>query len=272
MVVGEARVARAAANNAAVRRRVVLLGASNLTLGFGTALDEARAAWGAPLDVLAALGHGRSYGLESRVLGRTLPGILQSGLWPALARQAPAPVAALITDVGNDIMYGAAPATICRWIEQCLDHLAATGARVVLTLLPLAGVGRLSAWRYRLFRACLFPGCRLSFTDAMDSAEALQAGMTALARERGVALVCPPADWYGFDPIHIRRGARREAWGELLRAWRESERAVASPPGGLSQALYLSRLQPERQRRFGVERCATQPCGRLREGTTIALY
>ena len=270
MVVGEAQVARP--TSPTVRRRAVLLGASNLTLGFGTAIDQARAVWGQPLDVLAALGHGRSYGLESRVLGRSLPGILQSGLWPALAGQAEAPLAALITDVGNDIMYGATPAMICRWLEHCLDHLAARGARVVLTLLPLASVGRLSAWRYRFFRACLFSGCGLSLTDAMDRAEALQAGLRALARARGAAIVCPPAEWYGFDPIHIRRGARREAWCELLRAWREGDCPVASPRGGLSQALYLSRLQPERQRRFGVERCAVQPCGRLREGTTIALY
>jgi len=82
-------------------RRVVLLGASNLTRGISTAVETARLQWGRPLDVMAALGHGRSYGLASRLLCRTLPSIVECGLWPALAARPPAPTAALVTDVGN---------------------------------------------------------------------------------------------------------------------------------------------------------------------------
>ena len=119
----------------------------------------------ARLEVLAALGHGRSYGLESRVLGRSLPGILQSGLWPALAARQSNEVAALVTDVGNDIVYGARAAVILEWIAECLTRLAAARARTVITLLPLAGISALPPWRYRLLRTLLFPGCRLSFAD-----------------------------------------------------------------------------------------------------------
>jgi hypothetical protein len=60
--------------------RWVLLGASNLTLGLGTVLSTIRNPSPAPLDILAAPGHGRSYGATSRVLCRELPGILQCGL------------------------------------------------------------------------------------------------------------------------------------------------------------------------------------------------
>ena len=60
--------------------RAVALGASNLTRGFRTVVSAARAAWGPEVQVLAALGHGRSYGAPSRVPFRTLPGILESGL------------------------------------------------------------------------------------------------------------------------------------------------------------------------------------------------
>src|SRR5205807_8069752 len=56
-------------------RRVVVLGASNVSLGFGTIVETAARLWGAPLDLLAAFGHGRSYGLRKSVLGRELPGI-----------------------------------------------------------------------------------------------------------------------------------------------------------------------------------------------------
>jgi hypothetical protein len=42
--------------------RVVALGASNLTRGFQTIVSTARLVWGPDVEVLAALGHGRSYG------------------------------------------------------------------------------------------------------------------------------------------------------------------------------------------------------------------
>jgi len=271
MIVGEAEVAQSTAGGRRPQR-VVLLGASNLTLSFGAALDQARAVWGGPLEVLAALGLGRSFGLESRFWGRTLPGILDCGLWPALTERPPAAVAALLTDVGNDIMFGADPATIVQWVERCLDRLAAVDARVVLTLLPLASVARLSPGRYLLFRSCFFPGCRLSRAEALRRGEALQIGLEAIAVRRGVPTVCQPADWYGFDPIHLRRGVRREAWNTILAPWREGPLRLTTARSGLSQSLYLQRLRPERQRRFGIERCAAQPAGRLRDGTTIALY
>ena len=64
--------------------RVCLLGASNLTRGFAAAVRVTRGALGGPLEFHAALGRGRSFGGPSSFLGRTLPGIAQSGLWPGL--------------------------------------------------------------------------------------------------------------------------------------------------------------------------------------------
>ena len=63
--------------------RVVLLGASNLTRGISTVVGTARRLLGPMPHVFVAYGHGRSYGVRSRVLIRGLPGILNCGLWPA---------------------------------------------------------------------------------------------------------------------------------------------------------------------------------------------
>ena len=46
--------------------RVIALGASNLTRGFRTVVSAARAAWGPEIQLLASLGHGRSYDAPSR--------------------------------------------------------------------------------------------------------------------------------------------------------------------------------------------------------------
>src|SRR5690606_17242178 len=75
-------------------RRVVMLGASNLTRGVSTVLATAQAYWGAnPVDALFALGHGRSYGITTNVLGRILSSIRDCGLWKALDDRPSAPTA-----------------------------------------------------------------------------------------------------------------------------------------------------------------------------------
>ncbi|MCZ6542107.1 MAG: hypothetical protein O6768_00410, partial [Planctomycetota bacterium] len=94
------------------RPRVVLLGASNLTRGISRAVGIAQAILGTPLEVLIAMGHGRSYGQRSRVLGRSLPGIVDCGLWDALLHGSGRPTYALLTDIGNDVMYGASVPSI----------------------------------------------------------------------------------------------------------------------------------------------------------------
>ena len=72
---------------ASQRTRIVLLGASNVQMGRrGFIATALRAAGEGGADVLVAAGHGRSYGAWSHAGVRGLPGIVDSGLWPALER------------------------------------------------------------------------------------------------------------------------------------------------------------------------------------------
>jgi hypothetical protein len=253
-------------------RRVILLGASNLTRGISTVVETARGIWGRPLEVLAALGHGRSYGLRSHVLGRELPGIIRSGLWDALTAGRPVQTAALVTDIGNDLLYGASVASILDWVRESLDRLAAVEARTVLTLLPLSSVESLSEWRYWLARTCAFPRCRARLDEILIAARELNSGLVQLAADRRIPVVAPRAEWYGFDAIHIRLRFWKASWQEILAPWSDSPIAVKGARGSLTRWLYLRSLPPLERRLFGIERRAAQPAGRLRDGTTIAFY
>src|SRR5687768_14330413 len=117
--------------------RLVALGASNLTRGFPVVVATARSAFGPGVEILAAHGLGRSYGMESRVLARTLPAILDCGLWAALDARPRTPTRALVTDVGNDILYGASADQILRWVATAVERLSQAGAEIVLTGLPM---------------------------------------------------------------------------------------------------------------------------------------
>lgn len=247
--------------------RVVALGASNLTFGLGRLVALSRAAWGSEIQVFAAPGLGRSYGAPSRVLGRTLPGILQSGLWRALAAQPPAPTRALVLDVGNDVMYGEPADRILAWVDEALDRIGRLTRDVTLAGLPMASVRRVSPGRYLFFRSLFFPRCRLPRDQAVETACRVNAGLARLAAARGVRRVPLDPSWFGWDPIHIRPAARDAAWRAIL----------ALPPdlpcrGGWGEELALLLAPLERRSFWGVSRFTPQAGRALAAGGRVWLF
>lgn len=248
--------------------RVVALGASNLTRGFPHLVAAARSWSGPDVEVLAALGLGRSYGVESRVLARTLPGILDCGLWSALARRPEVSTRALVTDVGNDILYGAPPERILDWVEDALGRLRRVTADIVVAGLPLDSIRRLSAAKFLAFRTILYPPCRLPLTRVRHDAERIAEGLAGLAASHGAHFVALRPDWYGFDPVHVRPARWAESWQTILRGEPTPDGARPS----LSEMIRLHAMTPERQRLFGIERTKAGHGLRLPYGGRVWLY
>ncbi|MBW3599630.1 MAG: hypothetical protein KY475_20450 [Planctomycetes bacterium] len=252
-------------------RRVVLVGASNLAIHLPVVVETARRIWGSPLEVMAAVGHGRSYGATTSVLGRVLPGILNCGLWQDLRDRPQAHTAALVTDIGNDLLYGMTVEQIAEWVDECLSRLAPVARPLVVTELPLESAQSLTAWRFALMRTAFFPSCRLSLDDALAQAAELNERVRELAARYEALLVRPSAAWYGLDPIHIRRTGGAIVWREILGRWSplvEAEAARAS----LAQWIALRRMRPLERRLWGRVQRQAQPAGRMPDGTTIWLY
>jgi hypothetical protein len=252
---------------------LVALGASNLTRGFATVVNTARAAWGEPIEILAALGHGRAYGMRSSFLFRSLPGIRECGLWRQLDALPQARIRALVTDIGNDVLYGAAPDALLAWVQDCVTRLQSRRADVTIMGLPLENARRVSNARYLFFRSLLVPSCRLGLAEVLARCEALDAGVAELARAAGLRLVRQRPEWYGLDPLHIRPRLWAAAWREILlgesAATDERGRTPGQKPLGRLR-LYLA--APERRRLFGVERTRVQPALRTSGGTRLWLY
>jgi hypothetical protein len=255
----------------ATTHRLVLLGASNLTRHLAVILGTARQLWPGELDVLAALGHGRSYGLRSTVLVRSLAGIIPSGLWPALAAREPVPTAALVTDIGNDLFYGASPEQIAGWVTTCLDRLFAAEARVTMTALPVCNLDRVTPGRYGILRRLLFPNSSLTFDDAMAGVLELDQRVRRLASERTIPLIEPRAEWYGLDPIHILTRHSTGAWLEILGAHRGLPAGAPLDRVSLAQRAQMLLLVPEQRWVFGREQRGAQPCWHG-SGVRLSLY
>lgn len=251
--------------------RVVLLGASNLKIGFPRVLARLRGAAPGPVEVLAALGHGRSYGTWSRLAWvRLLPGIVQCGLWEELERRHrrhPLPTVALVTDVGNDLLYGAPVRTIAGWVGTCLERLARHEAELIIGLLPLSTLEKVSPVRYHLVRQILFPGRRAApWSAVLDSARELNETLRRLGLEHGARLVEPSPSWYGIDPIHVRRSMRSQAWTQML------DHPLLPREGQLAGGGRLPLFGSAELRLFGMPLRNPQPVCRFKDGSTVALY
>lgn len=248
--------------------RIVALGASNLTRGFRTIVSTARSVWGPDVEILAAFGHGRSYGAPSQFLFRTLPGILKSGLWTELERRPPMMTRALVTDVGNDILYGFSVERTVGWVEEVLRRLRRVTQDIVLTGLPLAAVYRLSRIKFLVFRSMLVPSCRLTLAKVIENAERVNEGLLRLSQMYGAKFVHLPPAWYGFDPIHVRPSCWRTAWQEILGESVPGSREVRS----MVESVRLYLMRPERRSVFGIEQVTPQSGVALRPGGQVWLY
>jgi hypothetical protein len=249
--------------------RVVALGASNLTRGFHAIVSTARLACGPEVQVLAALGLGRSYGASSRAAFRTLPGILQSGLWRTLESLPAVPTRALVTDVGNDILYGYSAEQIIAWVGEALTRLQRITQDIHLTDLPLASIRKLSPVKFLIIRSILYPPCRLSLADVLETAERVNTGLVELVTIRGLRLVRLNPSWYGLDPIHIRPSLWQPAWQEILdihpgNATKEDASRI--------EGLRLFLMPPERRQLFGISQLTPQLGEALSKGGRVWLY
>ena len=252
------------------RARLAVLAASNVALGQRALLATAFTRLGSPLDLLVADGFGRSYGLTASVAGRSLPALLDCGLWRALDEGGQGPLRALVTDVGNDLLYGADVATTAGWVGEALARLRARGARVALGGLPLASLARLGPLRFGLLRRLFYPHrSPLDHARLRARAPELDGALRAAAARAGCAFVEPRGEWYGWDPIHVRPGRRREAFEALLAPLGRGGPGPAPP---LPSALRLLALPPERRGFFGRERRHAQPVLRLGDGSTLSCY
>jgi hypothetical protein len=218
-------------------------------------------------EIFAALGLGRSYGMRSRVLARTLPAILDCGLWAALDAHPPAPSRALVTDVGNDILYGAEPARILGWVAETVGRLQQTTPDVVIAGLPLGPLRRLSRPRFLAFRTLFYPPARIDLPGATRAAAEVERGLERIADGAGARFVPMRDEWYGIDPVHIRPSRWRAAWTEIAGLG-----GTALRPLSLLESARVLARPAERRWLFGRERRRPQAGAPAPGGIRLWLY
>ncbi|MEJ7595760.1 MAG: SGNH/GDSL hydrolase family protein [Planctomycetaceae bacterium] len=200
---------------------VVLLGASNLVLGWQAVINSLRLVTGEPINLNVALGMGRSYVKTSAFWFRQLPAIRSCGLWDQLPRDSANPPLVLITDLGNDIVYLFEPDQITASVRECIRQILdwRSDAKIVMTGLPLASLTRAGKLQFRIAKTIMFPGCTLSQSSILERSQVLDQLARQLAVEFGISFVEPEPHWYGLDSIHVVPEFRETAFRKYFSAF-----------------------------------------------------
>jgi hypothetical protein len=248
----------AAVELTAPRTPIVVLGASNVARGLARLAATARARSDAPIDLFVAAGHGRAYGVSSRVWTRRLPSILASGLWRALDRTQVEKPLSLLTDVGNELLYGLGVAAVAGAVGEAARRLADRGARLAITGLPLESIAGVGALRYGLLRTLYVPGCLLALEELKEATHWLDDELRAIAAELGATYIEQRRDWYGFDAIHLKRRWLDELWDRAGDAWGLAA-ATGRPRATLAEWAALGTKAAEVRSVARVTRLTRQP-------------
>jgi hypothetical protein len=198
----------------------IVLGASNVANAHSALKRAVEQVLGASVDLRVECGNGRGYAVPAARLWKTLPAIVDARLWRDLARpELPGRAFALVTDVGNDLIYGASVEQTLAAVGTCLERLERLGAHTLLAGLPLASLPRLGGFRYLLTTKILGLDRAPAFEHLLELSTRLDTGLRVLGRDHNAAFVEPSADWYGIDPIHLRRARRTEAFRTIVSHW-----------------------------------------------------
>ena len=252
-------------------KRVIIVGASNVTRGLRSLIVQTATQLGGSVEFLIAAGYGRSLGISSQVIIRRLPSIRECELWNELRKRPELPTFALVTDLGNDLPYEIPVPQILFWFEDLLRTLSEHQANIVYASLPIASIQRIQRWQFNVLRRVLFPGSNLRFEDAIQFAQELDEKSKKISNFFSVKLIEPSDHWYGFDPIHIKRRFLSEAWQTYTHHWLAEDQTL-HPDTDNKSKIPMRRLRPFRRWIVNREQLHSQPCWHSPKVGSISLY
>jgi hypothetical protein len=262
---------------------VLVFGASNVRRGLVSLINEVNFCYGSRWDLVIVAGHGRSYGASTSVLGRRLPGIRQA-VWRDHFSGHHGARYALLTDFGNDLFYGATIFQLQQWIEESLTILHREKVKLTMTGLPLEAIQGCQKAKFFLLRTIFFPKTKLKFCDAIRGAERLDEVIRELSKMYHASYIQPSLQWYGVDPIHIRRDCYANAWSAFLRSDEMKKSAEKSRENNdlqfqfdsrwkcLQLALKLFFIRAHQQRWLMIDRSMKQPALRIDAQRRVWFY
>ena len=173
-----------------------------------------------PVEYLHAMGPGRAYITEGGLLNAVYPPILNCGILDAARKKdKDKTTVALVTDIGNDIMYGVPAEEIVAGLQTLFSELEEIGADTFITAIPVDLEKDVGESYFRILRRIFFPKSRVEYHEAASTVQTVNRFIKESASKKIVALE-GMEKFCGRDKIHYSLLGCHRAWsyvaGEML--------------------------------------------------------
>ena len=198
----------------------VLLGASNLARGY-SALTRHISKNISAGEFLNALGPGRGYCVRGGLLNFTYSPIGECGVMKSakVYVEHGFRMAVLLTDIGNDIMYGVPESTLIESLDTLIEKSLKMNAEVFMTSIHVDVSKDMGKTSFKLLKSIFYPNSPVTFDQADSAVKKLNHYLVekSLQNER-VHLVNGLGAFCGLDKIHYGLFKSHLAWSRIANA------------------------------------------------------
>ena len=165
---------------------------------------------------MSAIGPGRAYCVEGGVLHARYRPIESCGVLEAIRQRAQSPcrIVALVTDIGNDIMYGVPEEEIIRCLDRFFDALRALNAHVIATTIHVDLEREVGEYRFLLLRTLFFPRSLVTYRRAAAAIRTINSFLGE-KEDDTFHIVEDMQRYVGGDKIHYTLVKSHLAWTRL---------------------------------------------------------
>ncbi len=199
----------------------VLLGASNLARGY-SALTRKISQNISHVEFVNAMGPGRGYCAREGMFNFSHPSIDECRVMESVdvyAKQGWR-IAVLLTDIGNDIMYGVPDASLVECLDRLIEKsLQWKNAEVIVTSIHVDVSKDLGKTTFKLLRAIFSPKSAVTFDQADSAVKKVNRYLEEKSRQNGrVHLVSGLGAFRGMDKIHYSLQKSHLVWSGVSNA------------------------------------------------------
>lgn len=221
----------------------VLLGASNLARGY-SALAAKISQSISPSEFASAMGPGRGYCARGGMFNFTYSPIGECRVMESaeVYAQQGRRIAVLLTDIGNDIMYGVPDSSLIECLDSLIEKsLQWKNAEVFVTAIHVDVSKDMGKASFKLLRAIFFPKSPVTFEQADAAVKKVNHYLEEKSQQHErVHLVSGLGAFCGMDKIHFSLLKSHHAWervGNTMLSALGVEPAGNIRPGSMTVSL-----------------------------------
>ena len=197
----------------------IFLGASNLARSFhGLKYCIERCIFPRPASFVHAMGPGRGYLSNGGILNAVYSPILNCGILEAVRNKKTKDqsVVALITDIGNDIMYGVSSEKIINGLQYLLNALGEFKTNIFITSIPVDLENDISELHFHIIRQIYFPKSPVKYSQASNNIKAINKFILQ-SSSKEITVINDMKQFCGIDKIHYSILKSQSAWSHIAK-------------------------------------------------------